>query len=46
MVGDDEHDPAQQIFYGSIVNLVPGDHLIGDAGDVRYLRRDGKAGIF
>jgi hypothetical protein len=46
MMGDHEHHPAQQIVDGSIVDAVTGDHLIGDAGNGRDVRRDGKAGIF
>jgi len=46
IVGDDEHDPAQQIVGGAIVDAVTGDHLIGYAGDIRDLGRDWKAGIF
>jgi|SRR5271163_477172 len=46
MMGDDEHYPAKQIVDGAFVNPVIGDHLIGDAGNGRDLRRDGKAGIF
>jgi hypothetical protein len=38
IVGDDEHYAAQQIVYGAIVDPVTGDHLIGDAGDLRDLR--------
>ena len=46
IVGDDEHDPAEQIVDGVIVNAVTGDHLIGNAGNFRDLRWDRKAGIF
>ena len=46
MVGDDQHDSAQQIVDGSIVDSVTSDHLIGDAGNGRDLRRDRNAGIF
>jgi hypothetical protein len=30
IMGDDEHDPAQQIVDGPIVDAVTGDHPIGD----------------
>jgi hypothetical protein len=46
MMGDDEDDPAKQIIDGAFVNPVTGDHLIGNAGDFRYLRRDRKTEIF
>ena len=46
VVGDDEHDLLQQIVDGLIVDPLTGDHLIGNAGDVRDLRRDRAAGIF
>jgi len=46
VVGDDEHYLAQQIVDGSIVNAVTRDHLIGNAGNLRDLRWDRKAGIF
>ena len=45
-MGDDEDDPAQQIVDNAIVDAVTGDHLIGDAGDLRDLRWDRKTGIF
>jgi hypothetical protein len=45
-VGDDEHYPAQQIIHSAIVDAVTGDHLIGNAGNVRDLGRDRKARIF
>jgi hypothetical protein len=37
-VGDDEHDPAQQIVDSAIINGVTGDHLIGNAGNERSRR--------
>jgi hypothetical protein len=43
---DDEDNPVEQIVDGSVVNAVTSDHLIGDAGDLRDLGRDRKAGIF
>ena len=46
VMGNDEHCPVQQIVDGTIVNAATGDHLIGDAGNVRDLRRDQKTGIF
>src|SRR6266404_4295467 len=46
IVGDDEYGPPEQIVDGPIVNAVTGDHLIGNAGNVRDIRRDRKAGIF
>src|SRR5690242_5335717 len=46
VMGDDEDDPDQQIVDGSIIDAKTGDHLIGNAGDGRDLRRDRKAGIF
>jgi len=35
IMGDDEHYPPQQIVDGAIVDAVIGDHLIGNAGNVR-----------
>ena len=32
IMGDDEHNPIQQIVDSLIVDTVTGDHLIGDAG--------------
>lgn len=46
VVGDDEDDPIEQIVDGAIVDAMTGDHLIGNTGDLRDLRWDGKAGIF
>jgi hypothetical protein len=46
VVGDDEHYPAQQIVDGSIVNAVTGDQMIGNAGNGRDFRQNGKARIF
>ena len=45
-MGDNEHDLLQQIVDGLLVDALTGDHLIGDAGDVRDLRRDREAWIF
>jgi hypothetical protein len=42
----DEHYPAQQIVDGVFVYAVTGDHRIGNAGDLRDLRRDRKTRIF
>jgi hypothetical protein len=46
VVGDYENHPAQQIVDGAILYAMTGDHLIGNAGNVRDLRRNRKAGIF
>src|SRR5689334_16710948 len=46
MMGYDQHHPAQQIIDGTVIDAVPGDHLIGDAGNPGDLRREGSAGIF
>ena len=46
MMGDDEDDPAKQIIDGLFVDPMTSGHLIGNAGDLRDLRWDGKAGIF
>src|SRR6266446_4034922 len=46
VVSDNEHSPPEQILDHSIINALTGDHLIGNAGNVRYLRRDRKAGVF
>ena len=46
VVRDDEHDPAQHIIDGAVINAVTGDHLIVDAGNGHDLRWDGRAGIF
>ena len=43
---DDEDNPVEQIVDGSIVDAVTGDHLIGNAGDLRDLGRDARARIF
>src|SRR5258707_1188035 len=45
VVGDDEYGPPEQIVHGPIIYALAGDHLIGNAGNVRDLRRDRKAGI-
>jgi hypothetical protein len=39
-------DPAKQIIDSLFVDPMAGDHLIGDAGDLRDLRWDRKAGVF
>ena len=46
VMGDDKDNPLQQIVDGSIVNAVTGDHLIGNAGNLRDLGRDRKLRIF
>jgi hypothetical protein len=46
VVGYDKHHSAQQIVDDSVVDAMTGDHLIGNAGDLRDLGGDGKAGIF
>jgi hypothetical protein len=38
IVGDDEHYPPRHIVDGAIVDAMTGDHLIGNAGDLRDLR--------
>jgi hypothetical protein len=40
VVRDDEHYPVEQIVDGAVINAVTGDHLIGDARNLRYLRQD------
>jgi len=37
VVGGDQHHPAQKIVDGAIVDAVTGDHLMGNAGNVRDL---------
>jgi hypothetical protein len=46
VVRDDEHYPVEQIVDGAVINAVTGDHLIGDARNLRYPRRDRKSGIW
>ena len=46
VVSDYENYPAQQLVDGAIVDAVTGDHLVGNAGDLRDLGWDRNAGIF
>src|SRR5215472_13556364 len=46
VVGDNEHYPVEQIVDSVIVDAFTGDHLVGNASNLRDLRRDRDAGVF
>jgi len=45
VMGNNEHYPVEQVVYDAIIDAMTGNHRIGNAGDLRDLRRDRKTRV-
>jgi len=45
VMGNNEHYPVEQVVYDAIIDAMTGNHRIGNAGNLRDLRRDRKTRV-